>query len=87
MFPGGRVPRSNLESHAKVLFALNNNNSGSKKQLKQWIQVALVDTDFPVAPGQKEALIRDILFERNKGRLCEILQKFSLQCQRPVIGL
>ncbi|KAK0074782.1 hypothetical protein PV325_007812 [Microctonus aethiopoides] len=84
---GGRVPRSNLESHAKILFALNNNNSGSKKQLKQWIQVALVDTDLPVAPGQKEALIRDILFERNRGRLCEILQKFSLQCQRPVIGL
>ncbi|CAG5104214.1 Similar to Ipo13: Importin-13 (Mus musculus) [Cotesia congregata] len=68
-----------------VLHALNNylkNNFGA------WIRSALEKGVLSsLTPSQKETLTRSILAERNKGRLSEMLQKFSLEYSKPVVGL
>ncbi|CAD6208632.1 GSCOCG00010609001-RA-CDS [Cotesia congregata] len=82
---GGKVARNNLEHHSQVLHALNNylkNNFGA------WIRSALEKGVLSsLTPSQKETLTRSILAERNKGRLSEMLQKFSLEYSKPVVGL
>ncbi|XP_015108819.1 importin-13 [Diachasma alloeum] len=81
---GGRIPKTNLESHARVLLTLN---SSFGELTGQWLRLAVEDSTALTTPGQKEDFTRNVLRERNNKRLFETLQKFSLQCQKPVIGL
>ncbi|XP_057341544.1 importin-13 [Microplitis mediator] len=82
---GGKVARSNLEHHTKVLHALNNYY---KHNVGAWIRSALEDgVLISLTPSQKESLTRSILAERNKGRLDDMLQKFSLEYSKPIVGL
>lgn len=85
IFKGGKVARSNLEHHTKVLHALNNYY---KHNVGAWIRAALEDgVLISLTPSQKESLTRSILAERNKGRLDDMLQKFSLEYSKPIVGL
>ncbi|XP_011307271.1 importin-13 [Fopius arisanus] len=81
---GGRIPKSNLESHARVLLSLNDSFG---EYTGQWLRLAVADSTALTTPGQKEDFTRNVLRERNSKRLFETLLKFSLQCQKPVIGL
>ncbi|XP_063988232.1 importin-13 [Diachasmimorpha longicaudata] len=81
---GEMIPKSYLESHARVMLALN---SSFGELTGQWLRVAVNESTALTTPGQKEDFTRKILRERNSQRLFETLQKFSLQCQKPVIGL
>lgn len=79
------MARNNLDHHSQVLHALNNH---FKNNIGAWIRSALEEGVLSfLTPSQKETLTRSILAERNKGRLSEMLQKFSLEYSKPVVGL
>lgn len=80
----GGVVRSELEAHAKVLMALNNNCG---YWTAQWLRVALSNSNLST-PGQKEDFVRDVLREKiNSRRLFDTLQKYNHQCHRQVMGI
>lgn len=76
---GGAVPHNNLDPHAEVMLALNRT---CPEWTAQWLRVALENQKGPAAALQKESFTRILRERTNKGRLCEVLKEFSIQCRQ-----
>jgi len=77
---GGAISHSNLEPHAEVLLALNKT---CPEWTAQWLRAGLENQKVLAAIVlQKENLSRILRERTNRGRLCEVLKEFSLQCRQ-----
>ncbi|XP_034935701.1 importin-13 [Chelonus insularis] len=81
---GGRTERKNLETHAKVLNALK---AYSRKDLSIWVQTALEENILPISPDKKAYLTRAIFNNQHYLQIFEYLQQFSIEFQKPPVGL
>jgi len=80
MHIGGAISHSNLEPHAEVLLALNKT---CPEWTAQWLRAGLENQKVLAAVVlQKENLSRILRERTNRGRLCEVLKEFSLQCRQ-----
>ncbi|XP_078043776.1 importin-13-like protein cdm [Augochlora pura] len=75
---GGRIPRNCLEPHAEVLVSLN------KKHIKwtgHWLRNAIekLSGQFLVPEVQKKVFICQVVKEKKKQQMGDILKEFSLQ--------
>lgn len=75
---GGKVPRNSLDPHAEVLVALNKE---CVKWMGTWLRNAIekLPGQFLVPQVQKEVFIGQVIKERKKQQMSEILKDFSLQ--------
>ncbi|XP_076652967.1 importin-13-like protein cdm [Halictus rubicundus] len=75
---GGRVPRNSLDPHAEVLVALNKEYI---KWMMNWLRIAIekLPGQFLVPQVQKNAFLSQVVKERKKYQMSDILKEFSLQ--------
>lgn len=76
---GGAVPHNNLDPHAEVLLALNKT---CPEWTAQWLRAGLENQKNLAAVLQKEDVTRILSERTNRGRLCDVLKEFSIQCRQ-----
>jgi len=76
---GGAVPHNNLEPHAEVLLALNKT---CPEWTAQWLRAGLENQKNLAAVLQKEDITRILRERTNRGRLCDVLKEFNIQCRQ-----
>ncbi|KAL6260843.1 hypothetical protein P5V15_008368 [Pogonomyrmex californicus] len=77
---GGAVPHNNLEPHAEVLLALNKT---CPEWTAQWLRAGLENQkNLAALVIQKDDITRILRERTNRGRLCDVLKEFSIQCRQ-----